>query len=50
MKQLFTLFGLFAFSLFAFAQQSSILKFETSDTMYAKFDPALDEYAIKRIY
>ncbi len=47
MKQLFTLFGFFAFSLFAFAQQSSILKFETADTMFAKFDPALDEYAIK---
>ena len=47
MKQLFTLFGLFAFSIFAFAQQSSILKFETADTMFAKFDPAIDEYVIE---
>jgi hypothetical protein len=47
MKHLFTFFiGLFvAFSLTA--QQSNILKFESSDTMNAKFDPALDEYVIK---
>lgn len=47
MKQLFTLVFVFAFSILSFAQQSSVLKFETADTMYAKFDPSLDEYVIE---